>query len=241
MQKAQSCTDNISQKLNKSLHPRYPNWKRGFLLGKSSQCHQMETLTQSVVVFSKNYLPINKVNIKRAITLLVTGKAEPMNFTKSEEAPSCLGQHSLAPDGDAGSDRFYGGVSLTDISWEIRSPNVIIRVPAYIRLHHGKERVWKTPAVSRQEMLRRDAYQCQYCGNRKQLTIDHVIPRSKGGKHTWDNVVTACATCNGRKGDRTPEQLGMKLKQLPKAPMHPTVAFAEQIWQQIKGVDNSGY
>ena len=148
----------------------------------------METLTQSVLVFSKNYLPINKVNIKRAITLLVTGKAKPMDFT--------------------------------DTSWEIRSPDLIIRVPAYIRLHYGKERVWKIPTVSRKEMLRRDAYQCQYCGNRKQLTIDYVIPHSKGGKHTWDNVVTACATCNGRKGDRSPEQVGMKLKQLPKAPIH---------------------
>ncbi len=161
----------------------------------------METLTQSIIVFSQNYLPINKVNIKRAITLLVTGKAEPLD--------------------------------LTNVSWEISSPNLIIRVPAYIRLHHGRERVWKIPAVSRKEMLRRDAYQCQYCGNRKQLTIDHVIPRSKGGKHTWDNVVTACATCNGRKGDRTPEQAGMKLQQLPKAPVHPTVTFADQVWQQI--------
>jgi 5-methylcytosine-specific restriction endonuclease McrA len=59
-----------------------------------------------------------------------------------------------------------------------------------------------------------------------------VIPRSKGGKHRWDNVVIACETCNGRKGDRSPKEAGMILKNQPKAPMHPTVAFAEQFWRE---------
>lgn len=167
----------------------------------------MNPLKQSVVVFSQNYLPINQVNIKRAVVLLVTGKAEPIDFS-------------------------------SNTSWSIRSSSLVIQVPAYIHLYKAKERVWKIPPVSRKTLLRRDAHQCQYCGNRKQLTIDHIIPRSKGGKHTWDNVVIACATCNGRKGDRTPEQAGMKLATKLKAPIHPTVIFAEQIWQQKKGVDN---
>jgi 5-methylcytosine-specific restriction endonuclease McrA len=167
----------------------------------------METLNQSVIVFSQNYLPLNKVNIKRAIALLVTGKAEPMDFS--------------------------------NIIWEVKSSSFVISVPAYIRLHYAPERVWKVPAVSRREIFKRDSYQCQYCGNRKQLTIDHIIPRSKGGKHIWNNVVTACATCNGRKGNRTPEQAGLKLTRLPKAPIHPTVTFAEQVWQQIKGIDRN--
>lgn len=167
----------------------------------------MEPISQSVVVFSKNYLPINKVNIKRAIALLVTGKAEPMNFS--------------------------------NVSWEVRSSSLVIKVPAYIRLHHATERVWKVPAVSRREMLRRDSYQCQYCGNEKQLTIDHLIPRSKGGKHAWNNVVTACTACNSRKGNLTLEQAGMKLAKMPKAPIHPTVAFADRVWQQIKTIDRS--
>ncbi|NEQ69735.1 MAG: HNH endonuclease, partial [Symploca sp. SIO2D2] len=65
----------------------------------------------------------------------------------------------------------------------------------------------------------------------------HVIPRSKGGKHSWDNVVIACELCNSRKGDRTPKEAGMLLHTKPKAPMHPTVAFAEQFWRehQVKG------
>lgn len=161
-----------------------------------------EVLRQSVVVFSKNYLPVSRVNIKRAIALLVTGKAEPLDFSNGKGYP-------------------------------VRSPNVVLLIPEHIRLTvTDAERVWRVPPVNRREVLRRDKHTCQYCGSTKQLTLDHVIPRSKGGKHTWDNVVTACERCNSRKGDRTPQQAGMTLRTTPKAPMHPAVAFAEQFWRE---------
>ncbi|PSF35255.1 HNH endonuclease [Aphanothece hegewaldii CCALA 016] len=160
-----------------------------------------EPLQQSVVVFSSNYLPMTRVNIKRAIVLLVTGKAEPMHLE-------------------------------TDIYWEVRSPNLILQVPACIRLLiQGTERLWKVPPVNRRELLRRDKHQCQYCGSRKKLTIDHILARSKGGKNTWDNLVIACESCNTRKGDRTPQQAGMILHTTPKAPSHPAVMFAEAFWR----------
>lgn len=161
-----------------------------------------ELLAKSVVVFSKNYLPMSRINIKRAITLLVTGKAEPLSL-----------------DDDPG--------------WQIRSPQYVCYVPQQIRLTFpGNERLWKVPPVNRREVLRRDRHTCQYCGSSKNLTLDHVIPRSKGGKHTWDNVVTACERCNAKKGDRTPLQAGMPLRTQPKAPLHPAVAFAEQFWHE---------
>jgi 5-methylcytosine-specific restriction endonuclease McrA len=161
-----------------------------------------EILNQSIVVFSKNYLPISRVNIRRAICLLVTGKAEPLE-------------------------------SITGAIFEVRSPNQILQVPAHIRLKiNSAERIWKMPPVNRREVLRRDKHQCQYCGNTKQLTLDHVLPRSKGGKHSWDNVVIACEPCNSRKGDRIPSEAGMILKTVPKAPTHPAIAFAEQFWRE---------
>ena len=160
-----------------------------------------EVLKQSVVVFSKNYLPVSRVNIKRAIALLVTGKAEPLDFSGK--------------------------------AYRVHSPSVVLLVPEQIRLTlTDAERVWKVPPVNRREVLRRDKHTCQYCGSTKQLTLDHVIPRSKGGKHTWDNVVIACEQCNSRKGDRTPSQAGMILRTTPRAPMHPAVAFAEQFWRE---------
>jgi 5-methylcytosine-specific restriction endonuclease McrA len=160
-----------------------------------------EVLRQSVVVFSKNYLPVSRVNIKRAIVLLVTGKAEPLDFSGK--------------------------------GYSVHSPSVVLVVPEQIRLTMtDTERVWRVPPVNRREVLRRDKHTCQYCGSTKHLTLDHVIPRSKGGKHSWDNVVIACEQCNSRKGDRTPSQAGMILRTKPKAPMHPAVAFAEQFWRE---------
>jgi len=88
------------------------------------------------------------------------------------------------------------------------------------------------PPVNRREVLRRDHHTCQYCGSTHNLTLDHVVPLSRGGSHTWDNVVTACERCNQRKGNRTPEEAGMVLRSKPRAPLHPTVAFAEQFWRE---------
>ncbi len=161
-----------------------------------------DLLGQSVVVFSKNYLPLSRINIKRAIILLVTGKAEPLDLQNSNFT-------------------------------QVRSPNLVFQIPEHIRLTvNGTERIWKVPPVNRREVLRRDRHSCQYCGSTKRLTLDHIIPRSKGGQHTWNNVVTACEKCNSFKGDRTPTQANMTLRTPPKAPIHPTVAFAEHFWRE---------
>jgi len=162
-----------------------------------------EVLSRPIIVFSRNYMPINRINLKRAVTLLLTGKAEPVDFI------------------DGGDDI------------AVHAPSFVLFVPPHIRLTvtHQERRGWKIPAVTRREVLRRDHHTCQYCGSTRQLTIDHVIPRSKGGKHTWDNVVTACERCNSRKGDRLPQQMGMHLRTPPKTPMHPAVMFAEEFWQ----------
>lgn len=165
----------------------------------------MQVLEQSVVVFSQNYLPLCRVNIKRAIVLLVTNKAQPLGFT-------------------------------TEGGWQVHSPSLVIDVPKHIRLTiTSNERMWKVPPVNRREVLRRDHHSCQYCGSGKHLTLDHVMPRSKGGSHTWDNVVAACERCNSRKGDRTLFETGMQLRTKPKPPMHPAISFAEQFWIDMQG------
>jgi 5-methylcytosine-specific restriction endonuclease McrA len=149
-------------------------------------------------------MPINRINLKRAVILLLTGKAEPIDFIGDvEEIP-------------------------------VHASNFVLLVPPHIRLTvaHQERRGWKIPAVTRREVLRRDRHTCQYCGSTRQLTIDHVIPRSKGGKHTWDNVVAACDRCNSHKGDRLPQQAGMVLRSQPKTPMHPAVMFAEEFWRE---------
>ncbi len=169
---------------------------------------QSQILQNSVVVFSKNYLPLARINIKRAIVLLVTLQAESLDFSSTK-------------------------------LWQVRSPSIVLQVPEHIRLTVGNpERHWKVPPVNRREVLRRDNHTCQYCGSTKHLTLDHVIKRSKGGQHSWDNVVIACEKCNLTKGNCLPHEVGMVLKTKPKAPIHPAVAFAEQFWSTQRLTEN---
>jgi 5-methylcytosine-specific restriction endonuclease McrA len=91
--------------------------------------------------------------------------------------------------------------------------------PSVIRLFSLIRRPRPRVKLSRKEIFVRDNYACQYCGTAaKDLTVDHVIPRSKGGMHSWDNVVTACRHCNHRKGGRTLQEARMRLLTVPREP-----------------------
>ncbi len=103
----------------------------------------------------------------------------------------------------------------------IRSPSIAIHVPSVIRLQH----FIKPPAVpmlsfNKKNILKRDAYTCQYCGRNggERMTIDHVVPKAQGGRTIWENVVSACRTCNLRKGNRRPGEAGMHLLRKPARP-----------------------
>ncbi|MEL6556363.1 MAG: HNH endonuclease [Cyanobacteria bacterium J06621_11] len=154
---------------------------------------------------------MTRIDLRRAAVLLVTERAEPLDLSSDVVS-------GIAPRG-----------------WVMRSPSTTLNIPEHIRLKTGgKERIWKIPPVNRREVLRRDAHTCQYCGSKKRLTLDHVLPQSKGGQHSWDNVVAACAPCNSFKADRTPELANMPLRRKPKAPIHPVIAFADQFWKAHK-------
>ena len=104
---------------------------------------------------------------------------------------------------------------------EIRAPSLVLRVPSIVRLLKTFRRHAKPVKFSRVNIYARDQHRCQYCGVRctiDQLTYDHVIPRSHGGKTAWDNIVSACYACNSKKANRTPQQAGMKLLAQPKRP-----------------------
>jgi 5-methylcytosine-specific restriction endonuclease McrA len=94
----------------------------------------------------------------------------------------------------------------------------VIRLRTYVHIPYQSFR----RKITRRAVFARDGWECQYCGRRGSLTMDHVIPRSKGGDTSWENVVACCATCNRRKGDRSVAQSGMKLSARPMAP-HPTI------------------
>ena len=92
----------------------------------------------------------------------------------------------------------------------------VIRLKTYVRLNFQKK-----IRFSRENVYRRDEFTCQYCDKvhaARELTLDHVFPVSKGGEKSWTNIVTACKSCNQKKGDKTPQQAGMPLKSPPREP-----------------------
>ncbi|MEM0951383.1 MAG: HNH endonuclease [Cyanobacteria bacterium P01_H01_bin.74] len=92
------------------------------------------------------------------------------------------------------------------------SQPLVIRLLYYVKIPH------KSIPISRRNIMHRDNYACQYCGRQTELTIDHVIPRSKGGQNTWNNVVVACQRCNTLKGSKTIKESGLKLMNKPGCP-----------------------
>lgn len=113
----------------------------------------------------------------------------------------------------------------------------VIRLSAYIRVPY------KRIELSRKNVLRRDGHRCQYCGTMTTpLTVDHVIPRSRGGIDAWENLVCACVTCNNKKGSRTPDEAHMRLLTIPKRPHHVTflkhfIGKADDTWRPYLFMD----
>ena len=142
-------------------------------------------MNDPVLVLNANYEPLNICTTRRAVGLMMTGKAE----------------------------------LLLNGRGEIRTASASYPRPSIVRLAHMVQRPHPRVKLTKREVFRRDKYTCQYCGQRSAvLTIDHVMPRHRGGRHSWTNLVTACPTCNRRKGGRTPTEAGMALRNPPIEP-----------------------
>jgi 5-methylcytosine-specific restriction endonuclease McrA len=117
---------------------------------------------------------------------------------------------------------FTGKVEVVETYDEvIRSVSLDLQMPAVVRLTRGFRHHQGKVRFSRVNVLTRDGFRCQYCGEKlpaRDSTFDHVVPRSQGGETSWTNIVTACRGCNSRKGNRTPEQAGMTLLSRPVRP-----------------------
>lgn len=137
------------------------------------------------LVLNAGYEPLAVVSFKRALVLVLAGKATIL-----------------------ASDRDHPVVGTTG-SWD--RPSVIL-LRRYVRVPSGRN-----VPVSRRGVLRRDGQRCAYCGAGA-TTIDHVLPRSRGGADSWENLVACCLRCNNIKGDRTPQEMGWALRVTPKAP-----------------------
>jgi 5-methylcytosine-specific restriction endonuclease McrA len=150
-----------------------------------------------VLLLNTTFEPLTALPLRRAVVLVVCGKAEVVHGDPS-------------------------GIELHSASDSVVVPSVI-RLATYVRVPY-RARV----PLTRAGLMHRDRHRCAYCGGRAE-TIDHVVPRSRGGEHTWQNCVACCVKCNHRKADKLLSELGWRLRTVPRAPrgMH---------WRLLAGV-----
>jgi 5-methylcytosine-specific restriction endonuclease McrA len=117
---------------------------------------------------------------------------------------------------------YLGKVEIIEHHSEyIHSVSRAFPYPSIVRLMSFISVPRKRVVLSRKNVLKRDGHRCQYCGSsQRMLTVDHVIPKNRGGEESWENLVCACVQCNNRKGNRTPEEAGMHLSRRPQKPNH---------------------
>jgi 5-methylcytosine-specific restriction endonuclease McrA len=172
-------------------------------------------LQASVLVLNRLYLAIHIVNVRRAFGLLFREAAEVIHLEEGRFA-----NHDFQSWREVSELR--AAFKQPHEDW-IRAVNFEIQVPRVIRLLSFDRLPNQKLHLSRRSVLARDGNCCQYCGRHfpaHQLSLDHVIPRSRGGSTSWENVVCACLRCNVRKGGRTPTEARMTLVRRPVKPRH---------------------
>lgn len=162
-------------------------------------------LAEPTLVLNKNWVAIQTTTVRNALTLLYSGGAKVINTETFEP-------HDF---------QSWADLAVTRDEPCVRTVQLEIRVPEVILLLDYDRIPKREVTFSRRNLYRRDRYTCQYCGDTpgsQELSIDHVKPRSKGGRTTWENCVLACIACNKRKGSRTLKEARMRLLSVPQRP-----------------------
>jgi 5-methylcytosine-specific restriction endonuclease McrA len=175
-----------------------------------------QALSSSVLVLNRSYAAVRVVTVRRAFVMLFREAAEVVHIENGGYA-----NYDFRTWCDL--SRFWGeeaGCAGETDEW-VQAVNQRIHSPRIIRLLRFDQAPRLGLRLNRRSLFARDRDCCQYCGRdfpHSQLSLDHVTPRSRGGRTTWENVVTCCLGCNARKGDRTPQEAGMRLRARPIRP-----------------------
>ena len=163
-----------------------------------------DVLVTPVLVLNRYFEPVQVTTCKRAFVLLYGGVAQ-----------------ALDEDGEGYDFELWRELPVRETDEGLPIVGGSLRVPRVLHLNKYDRKPRATVRLTRKNLMLRDAHQCQYCGKLppvRDLNIDHVLPRSRGGDDTWENLVTACRVCNLRKGWKTPEEANMRLARRPFRP-----------------------
>lgn len=188
-----------------SLNPARANSRRK---GKKSRAQNRQN--EPVVSVIEEPMPQHASSLPGVLVL--NGNFEPLNICSVARGMTLI---------------FLGKAEVLRYSdARVRSAEDSFAIPSVLRLHEVVRRPVPELKISRKSVLARDSYTCVYCGSRETLTIDHVFPRHRGGENTWENVVCSCLRCNNKKGNRTPQECGMRLPHPPRKPRYiPYISF----------------
>lgn len=170
-------------------------------------------LDERVLVLNRGYAAIRIISVRQAFILLFRQVAEVISAVNGNYETFDLGSWLEV----AELQRLY---EKGDHEW-VRCATQNIAAPRIIRIHSTTRQPDYHVKLNRRNLFSRDGNRCQYCGTRfatLDLSIDHVLPQSRGGAHSWENLVCACVKCNSRKGSRLPEEAGMTLVRRPVRP-----------------------
>lgn len=163
-----------------------------------------DVLSTPVLVLNRHFEPAGVTTARRAFVLLYGGAA-----------------HALDEDGETYDFELWRSLPVRESDDALPIVNGALRVPRIVHVHRYDRTPRASVRLTRRNLMLRDAHECQYCGRRppvRDLNIDHVVPRSRGGPDSWENLVTACRHCNLNKGWRTPEEANMRLQRRPYRP-----------------------
>lgn len=196
-------------------------------------------LTASVLVLNRFYLAVHVVNVRRAFGLLYRELAEVLDIEDGQYA-----NYDFATWLEMSELRSFEERRSED-DW-VQSVTFEIQVPRVIRLLRYDRVPRQTMRFNRRSLFARDGHRCQYCGTTPpshQLSLDHVVPRSRGGDTSWENVVCCCVRCNTRKGGRTPQEARMTLLKAPRRPNQSPLLLYKlnnpkySTWRSFLGLD----
>ncbi|MEM7263937.1 MAG: HNH endonuclease [Planctomycetota bacterium] len=173
----------------------------------------MSILSRAVLVLNQGWQPIDTTTVRNAVSLVYRNHARVIDpesyatfdFSSWRDAASYARRETAGAEADG----------VRGVGWRWPRPEVIV-LSSFDRLPKRRR------GVTRRNLFARDRNQCQYCGrngSRATLNLDHVVPRSRGGDASWENLVVSCVRCNQRKANRTPQEAGMRLRRKPARPL----------------------